>query len=87
MVVAILLSAGIAPQVARAQHVDFVELCRYLGELVGKPAAFVDSPDGIGQFNNHSGRRRELAGPCQVPWKEGMRRMVAARHPEITLPA
>jgi len=44
---------------------------------------FVESPDGMTQFRLDAARRRELAGPCRVGWREGMRRMVAARHPEL----
>jgi hypothetical protein len=26
-----------------------------------------------------------VTGPCKVDWKDGVRRMLAARHPEIEL--
>ena len=32
-------------------------------------------------------RLHELVGETTVSWREGMRRMVAARHPELTLAA
>ena len=44
---------------------------------------FVESPDGIHQYRLDAARRTELAGPCRVPWREGVDRMVAARHPEL----
>jgi hypothetical protein len=29
--------------------------------------------------------RRELGGPCKVPWREGIRRMIGSRYPDIEL--
>ena len=42
-----------------------------------------ESPEGIQHSLIDPTRRQQLAGPCLVPWKEGVRRMVAARHPEL----
>ena len=64
------------------QPVDLAELCRYIGELVGKDVTFTESGDGIHQYRLDPARRRELAGPCRVDWREGVRRMLEARHPE-----
>ncbi len=44
---------------------------------------FRESADGITQFRLDTTRRRELAGPCQVSWRDGVQRMVATRHPEL----
>ena len=30
-------------------------------------------------------KRIGLAGPCEVPWREGVDRLLRARHPEIEL--
>jgi len=65
------------------EPVDLTEMAHYIGKLVGKEANVVESPDGIHQYHLDSTRRRALAGPCKVDWKEGVRRMIAARHPEI----
>ena len=65
------------------EAVDVREMARYLGELVGREARIVESPDGMTQFCLDATRRRELAGPCRVGWREGMRRMVAARQPQL----
>ena len=65
------------------EPVDLRELCEYIGALVGKEVRFAESPDGIHQYRLDTKRRTELAGPCKVPWKEGVRRTIAARHPEI----
>ena len=64
------------------EAVDVREMARYLGELAGREACIVESPDGMTQFCLDATRRRELAGPCRVGWREGMRRMVAARQPQ-----
>jgi nucleoside-diphosphate-sugar epimerase len=67
------------------QPVDLRELCTYIGELVGKEAKFVESDQGIHQYRLDTTRRTELAGPCTVDWKDGVRRAIAARHPEVAL--
>ena len=64
------------------EGVDLVDLCRYIGELVGKEVSFVESDEGIHQYNLDPTRRTELAGPCAVSWRDGVRRMLEARHPE-----
>ena len=68
------------------QPVDLRELCSYVGELVGKEAKFVESDEGIHQYRLDTTKRTEIAGPCTVDWKDGVRRMLAARHPDIELP-
>jgi nucleoside-diphosphate-sugar epimerase len=61
------------------------ELCSYMAELVGKKAEFVRTPEGIHQYRLDPTRRTQLAGRCRVSWRDGVRRMVAARHPEPRL--
>jgi nucleoside-diphosphate-sugar epimerase len=67
------------------EPVEIPELCRHMAELVGKRAEFEETPDGIHQYRLDATRRTMLAGPCRVPWRDGVRRMVAARHPELPL--
>lgn len=67
------------------EPVHMRELCEYIGELVGVQAKVVESADGIHQYVLDAARRTELAGPCKVGWKDGVRRLMAARHPEIEL--
>ena len=64
------------------EAVDMAELCRYIGELVGKGVRFVESDEGIHQYRLDATRRTRLAGPCRVSWRDGVRRMLEARHPE-----
>ncbi len=65
------------------EPVEFQEICRYMGSLIGSEPKFVESPDGIHHYRVDPTRCNELAGPCQVKWKDGMRRMIAARNPEL----
>lgn len=68
--------------------VDMRTYCTYMSEIAGLKVQFQDAPDDplaakVIVFD--STRRRQLVGDCQVKWREGMRRMIAARHPEIKL--
>lgn len=67
------------------EPVDLRELGEYIAALVGKQARFAESEDGIHQYDLDPARRIELAGPCTVKWKDGVRRMLAARHPDLEL--
>lgn len=64
------------------EPVEIPELCRAIAEDLGREVRFVESADGIHQYRLDPSRRRALAGPCSVPWREGVRRMLEARHPE-----
>ena len=68
------------------EPLDVREIATTIGELIGREAEFVTSDDGIHQYALDSTRRTQLAGPCTVPWRDGIRRMIASRHPEIPLP-
>ncbi len=64
------------------QEVALEEWCAYIGELVGKPVRFETAPT-IGGIPTDNAKRRALAGPTRVAWKDGMRRMVHTLHPEL----
>ena len=65
------------------QQVDLEEWVTDLAEMVGIEAAF-DITDGtIGGVTVENTRRLELLGPTTVDWRDGIRRMVAAQHPEL----
>jgi nucleoside-diphosphate-sugar epimerase len=67
--------------------VSLQEWCTYLGELVGKTATFVETDDfTILGTQCDVARMHELIGPTTVDWRDGLRRLVAHRHPEIPLP-
>jgi hypothetical protein len=59
------------------------EWSAYLGELVGREVRFDQTPDTIGGIPTDNTKRRDLVGPTHVGWKCGMRRMVAALHPDL----
>ncbi len=68
------------------EGVEIETWVRYLGKLVGKEPNIVYQDDGrvISAFQDTT-KRLALGCHCEVSWQEGMRRMVAARHPEVTL--
>jgi nucleoside-diphosphate-sugar epimerase len=63
------------------------EWCAYLGELVCVTPQFVHMDRTIGSLTMDLTRMRALIGPTKVHWRDGMRRMVRARHPELSLRA
>ena len=68
-------------------RVSIEEWSAYLGELVGRAPTFVSTDKTIGSVVTDTTRMERLAGRTRVSWREGLRRMVAARHPEIPLRA
>ncbi len=65
------------------QAVSIEEWCGYLSQLTGVPARFAPTRDTIDSVQIDLTRMHELVGTTTVGWQEGMRRMVAARHPEL----
>jgi UDP-glucuronate 4-epimerase len=65
------------------QAVSIEEWCGYFSELTGVPARISPTPDTIDSVQIDLTRMHELVGPTGVGWKDGMGRMVAARHPEL----
>jgi len=62
------------------------EWVRYMGELIGIEPIFERTQVGITWSRAADPTRRDaLIGPCRVHWKEGMRRLIRDRHPEIEL--
>jgi nucleoside-diphosphate-sugar epimerase len=59
------------------------EWCGYLAEITGLEARFHASRDAIGSLALDLTRMHRLIGPARVPWRDGVRRMVAARLPEL----
>jgi hypothetical protein len=53
-----------------------------MAELVGCDARFVESAETSGTRPSDPTRRIALAGPCRVDWRDGIRRMLVALHPE-----
>ena len=70
---------------AGSETVSLEEYCTYLGELVGvKPKLVVDERSRWPLWPDTT-YMHELLGRTRVPWRDGFRRMVVARHPELGL--
>jgi nucleoside-diphosphate-sugar epimerase len=83
---ALLAAAGVPATVVNwggDEAVSIQEWCGYLGELTGLPATFAPTDQTIDSVEIDTTRRRELTGPTTVAWRDGMRRMVQALHPEL----
>ena len=65
------------------EPVSIVEWAAYLGGLVGREPVLRSSTDTIGAVTVDLTRMHELIGGTTVDWRDGFRRMVAARHPEL----
>jgi nucleoside-diphosphate-sugar epimerase len=65
------------------ETVALEEWVAFLGELTGLVPRFVEAPDTIGGVTVDLTKMHELVGHTTVGWKDGLRRMVAARHPEL----
>ena len=68
---------------AGQEHASLEEWCEYLGELTGLVPRFEVSDHALDSVQVDTTRLVELVGPAKVSWKEGLRRMVAARAPEL----
>jgi nucleoside-diphosphate-sugar epimerase len=66
------------------ERVSPQQWCAYFGELTGiTPELVVKELPGTqrGAILDVE-KRRAITGPCRVPWKDGMRRMLEVRYPE-----
>ena len=65
------------------QAVSIEEWCGYLSELTGIEARFDPTDATIDSVQIDLTRMHDLVGTTAIGWQDGMRRMVAARHPEL----
>jgi nucleoside-diphosphate-sugar epimerase len=65
-----------------SEAVSIEEWCGYLAELAGTEAHFERTEHTIDSVQIDTTRMHELVGPTVVPWREGMRRMAYALHPD-----
>jgi nucleoside-diphosphate-sugar epimerase len=63
--------------------VSIEEWCAYLGELTGLDGATVQTDQTLESVTIDTTRMHELVGTTSVDWRDGFRRMVEARHPEL----
>ena len=81
--------AGTPPVVvnwAGSETVSVEEYCTYMGELVGVDPIFEYTAEAHPPLWPDVTRMHEVLGRTTVSWRDGFRRMIEARHPEITLP-
>ncbi|WP_077079860.1 NAD-dependent epimerase/dehydratase family protein [Mycobacterium numidiamassiliense] len=71
---------------AGSETVSIEDYCAYLGKLVGVQPVFEYSPNAHTPLWPDVTRMHEILGRTKVSWRDGFRRMVQSRHPEITLP-
>jgi nucleoside-diphosphate-sugar epimerase len=62
--------------------VSIEEWCGFLAELTGIPARFAPTRHTIDSVQIDTTRMHELIGPTSVPWRNGMKRMARALHPD-----
>jgi UDP-glucuronate 4-epimerase len=65
-----------------SEAVSIEDWCGYLAGLTGIEARFEPTEHTIDSVQIDTTRMHELIGPTTVPWREGMRRMVQALHPD-----
>lgn len=66
---------------AGSETVSAEEYLAYLGELVGIDPIIEYSPDAPWPIWPDVTKMHEILGRCEVPWRDGMARMLDARHP------
>jgi nucleoside-diphosphate-sugar epimerase len=63
--------------------VSVEEWCHVLGDLAGCEPRFEASDAAIPSAVIDTTRQHEMIGSCEVGWRDGMREVVAALHPEL----
>jgi UDP-glucuronate 4-epimerase len=71
---------------AGSETVSVEDYCMYMSELVGVEPIFTYTADAHTPLWPDVTFMHEILGSTKVSWRDGFRRMIAARHPEITLP-
>lgn len=59
--------------------------CAYIGELVGVEPSFEQSDQALSSVTIDTTKMHELLGPTSVDWRDGIRRLIVARRPDVTL--
>lgn len=70
---------------AGSETVSIEDYCTYMGELVGIEPIFEYTATAHTPLWPDVSHMHAVLGRCQTPWREGMRRMIMARHPELVL--
>ena len=70
---------------AGSETVSVEDYCTFMGQLIGVEPSFEYTPAAHTPLWPDVTRMHEVLGRTKVPWREGFRRMIEARHPEIAL--
>jgi nucleoside-diphosphate-sugar epimerase len=70
---------------AGSETVSVEDYCTYMGGLVGAEPVFEYTPDAHTPLWPDVTHMHEILGSTKVPWRDGFRRMIEARHPELPL--
>ena len=68
---------------AGSEDTSIEEWCRYLGELTGLEPKFEKTDTALEPLLLDTSRLQAKVGPTQVHWRDGIRRLVEARNPEL----
>jgi UDP-glucuronate 4-epimerase len=72
---------------AGREAVSIEEWCGFMGELAGLEPQFAYTDQTLESVTTDNSLMHRLVGETSVAWREGMRRMVAVRHPELGVTA
>ncbi|WP_200828121.1 NAD(P)-dependent oxidoreductase [Mycobacterium sp. 3519A] len=70
---------------AGSETVSVEDYCAYMGELVGVEPVFTYTPDAHTPLWPDVTYMHDMLGRTKVHWRDGFRRMIEARHPELRL--
>jgi hypothetical protein len=70
---------------AGSETISVEEYCAYMGELVGVEPVFEYTFEAHTPLWPDVTTMHEVLGRTTTPWRDGFRRMVKARHPELAL--
>jgi nucleoside-diphosphate-sugar epimerase len=70
---------------AGSETVSVEDYCTFMGELIGVEPVFEYTADAHTPLWPDVTRMHEILGRTTVPWREGFRRMIGSRHPELVL--
>lgn len=65
------------------EHVSIEEWCGYISELTGFKPNFNYTEDTLESMITSNDELQKLVGPLQMHWKDGIRRMIKTRNPEL----
>ncbi len=70
---------------AGSETVSAEEYCAYMGELIGVEPIFEYTPAAHTPLWPDVTRMHEVLGRTEVHWRDGFRRMIEARHPDLIM--